>query len=472
MFNADDPQIASRPSGGTSSGGAAAGRCPSLPLYTQVLIAVACGALLGAIFGQEPYPGGLRNEHLGRLGMLVVTLLKTLAIPLIFFAILDAFIRTTLPLRQGTKLLVICLVNVSVAMTIGLLIMNTWKPGLAWYGHVDELLQLVPGSEPSAANLATSQTGTLSPLEYLASYIPRTIMTPFSTNNVMGVVLLALCIGAALRRARGDADNEGRVINALVRAIERIYALLVQMLGWIILVVPLAVFGVVAQVVGKAGVGVFSVLWIFLAAMLAGLAIHALVYYPLVAWLVGKKSPKIYLGQGADAIMTAVSCNSSLATVPVTLRCLERMQVSPQSSRLAACVGTNLNNDGITLYEAMAALFLAQALGFDLPMTNQVLIVVASIIAGAGVAGIPEAGLIVLPLVLAAAGLPDHVIVAAIPLIMTVDWIIARARSGVNVMSDMLVAILLDAGRGTPATEPGAIPAEPKAINPLEQQPS
>jgi Na+/H+-dicarboxylate symporter len=441
-----------------------------LPLYTQVLIAVACGALLGAFFGQEPYLGGLRNEHLVWLGMLVVTLLKTLAIPLIFFAILDALIRTSLPLRQGGKLLLICLVNVTVAMTIGLVIMNTWQPGLVWYGHVDELLHLVPGSTPSAVNRATLQPGAQSPLESLASYIPRTIMTPFSSNNVIGVVLLALIIGATLRRLRGGAGHSSGAVHALVRIIERGYQLLVQILGWIILAVPLAVFGVVAQVVGKAGIGVFTVLWIFLAAMLLGLAIHALVYYPLVAWLVGKKSPKIYLGQGADAIMTAMSCNSSLATVPVTLRCLERMHVSPQSARLAACVGTNLNNDGITLYEAMAALFLAQALGFELPMASQVLIVVASIIAGAGVAGIPEAGLIVLPLVLSAAGLPDHVIVAAIPLILTVDWIIARARSGVNVMSDMLVAILLDAGQVAPATEPGATPHQSKVTNPTEPQ--
>jgi Na+/H+-dicarboxylate symporter len=291
-----------------------------------------------------------------------------------------------------------------------------------------------------------------------------------SSNNVLGVVLLALFIGAAIRRLRGDADHEGGVVNALARIVERIYQLLMQMLGWIIMAVPLAVFGVVAQIVGKAGVGVFSVLWIFLAAMLLGLAVHSLLYYPLVAWLVGKKSPKIYLGQGADAIMTAVSCNSSLATVPVTLRCLERMNVSPQSSRLAACVGTNLNNDGITLYEAMAALFLAQSLGFDLPMANQLLIVFASIIAGAGVAGIPEAGLIVLPLVLSAAGLPDQVIVAAIPLIMTVDWIIARARSGVNVMSDMLVAILLDRGPVTPATEPSPVPYQSEADQPTEPQ--
>jgi Na+/H+-dicarboxylate symporter len=443
-----------------------------LPLYTQVLIAVACGALLGVIFGQEPYLGGLKNEHLGWLGLLLVTLLKTLAIPLIFFAILDALIRTSLPLRQGTKLLLICFVNVSVAMTIGLVIMNAWQPGLAWQGHVDELLNVVPSSKPSAGATATVQTGAQSPIEYLASYIPRTIMAPFSSGNIIGVVLLALCIGATLRRLHGNRDQGHGAVHIIVRTIERIYTWLVKILGWIILAVPLAVFGVVAQVVGRAGIGVFAILWVFLVAMLLGLAIHSLGYYPLVAWLVGKKSPKVYLGQGADAIMTAMSCNSSLAAVPVTLRCLDRMQVSPQSARLAACVGTNLNNDGITLYEAMAALFLAQALGFDLPMGSQLLIVAASMIAGAGVAGIPEAGMIVLPLVLSAAGLPPHVIGAAIPLIMTVDWIIARARSGVNVLSDMLVAILLDVGRITPETKPIALQARSESTDPTEPQPS
>ncbi len=417
------------------------------PLYAQVLVAVIWGTTLGVVFGQEPYLGGLRNEQLGQLGLWVVWMLKTLAIPLIFFAILDALLRASIPLSQGTKLLIICLVNVSVAMAIGLAIMNLWQPGLAWLGHVDELLHLVPGSTLSSSALANVQAGSQSPIEYLASYIPRTLTNPFSSNNIIGVVLLALLLGGTLRYLHGQSDQTDGFVAVVARGIERIYGWLVQILEWIILAVPLAVFGVVAHVVGKSGVGVFSVLWIFLVAMLAGLAIHSLLYYPLVAWLVGKKSPKKYLGQGADAIMTAVSCNSSLATVPVTLRCLERMQVSAQSARLAACVGTNLNNDGITLYEAMAALFLAQALGYDLPMAKQVLIVLASIIAGAGVAGIPEAGLIVLPLVLAAAGLPDQVILAAIPLIMTVDWIIARARSGVNVMSDMLVAILLDVGK-------------------------
>ena len=414
----------------------------------QVLFAVVFGATLGVVFGQEPYLYGLRNEQLGKLGLWVVWVLKTLAVPLIFFAIMDSLIRASLPLRQGAKLVAICLVNVSVAMVIGLTIMNFWQPGKSWQGHVEELLQVVPGTMLKPAFTASEH-----PLEDLMAYIPRTIADPFGSNNIIGVVLLALALGLTLRWARAKSGQAGGLLDQVAWAIERIYGWLVTVLWWVILIVPFAVFGVVANVVGKSGLGVFSTLWIFLAAMLLGLAVHALLYYPLVAWVIGKKSPRVYIGQGADAILTGLSCNSSLATVPITLRCLERMGVSVQSARLAACVGTNLNNDGITLYEAMAALFLAHALGYDLPLSKQIVIVVASIIAGAGVAGIPEAGMIVLPLVLSAAGLPDHVILAAIPIIMTVDWIIARARSGVNVMSDMLVAILLDAGKPAPVTQ-------------------
>src|SRR5262249_61939074 len=133
--------------------------------------------------------------------MFVIMLLKMLAIPLIFFAILEAFLRTSLPLRQGTKLILICLINVSVAMTIGLMIMNTWQPGLAWYGRVDELLDIVPSSNPAPGNpTAVSETSTPRPLEYLASYIPRTMLQPFSSNNFIGLVLVALVMGALFRR--------------------------------------------------------------------------------------------------------------------------------------------------------------------------------------------------------------------------------------------------------------------------------
>lgn len=418
-----------------------------LPLSAQVLIGVGLGAALGVLFGTQPYVFGLTNEHLGQIGIVVVRLLKALATPLIFFAILDGFISTDLSTRHGVRLVKICLVNVSVAMAIGLTIMNTLQPGQAWAGDLANLRQQTQTSAAGSPSALKAPEASLNPVANLSSYIPDSLIEPFLKNNVITIVLLGILGGCALRRVRavqraaGDTSGFALVATAIATS----YQVLLQMLGWVVLVVPLAVFGVVAQVVGKSGLGVFNVLWVFLGTMVAGLAIHSLIYYPLVAWWVGGKRPAEYLGQGADAVMTALSTNSSLATVPVTLTCLtKKMGISDRSARLAACVGTNLNNDGITLYEAMTVLFLAQASGYLLHLPQQTIVVFASIMAGVGIAGVPEAGLIVLPLVLSAVGLPDALIAAAIPLILPVDWIIARCRSAVNVMSDMLVAILLD----------------------------
>src|SRR4051812_22231364 len=420
-------------------------RQPSLlfrtPLYVRVLIALALGSLWGTMaFGK---PDWLKvTEPLGQIGLLPVTLLRALAIPLIFFAILDGFVKTSIPLRRAGKLVLICLVNVTVAMSIGLLIMNTLKPGAHWRGNLEVLAQEVHAKTSEASEkIAESHKGSLSVVKNISSYVPKSIVQPFLDNNVITVVLLALFTGAAYRRV-----HERPAARAVGQFVETFYAIFIQMLEWVVEIIPFAVLFVVADVVAKSGLGVFKYLWLFLCVMLLGMAIYALIYYPLMAWLVGRKPPRLYLGKAADAILTSLSCNSSLATVPVTLKGLERMGVSPQSARLSACVGTQLNNDGITLYEAMAAIFLAQAIGMDLPVSKQLVIVISSIMAGAGIAGIPEAGLIVLPLVLGAAGFPDAVIAAALPLIIPIDWILARARSAVNVMADMLVAILLDVG--------------------------
>ncbi len=416
-----------------------------IPLYLKVLAGVILGAGLGVLVGNNPIPGlGVTAETLSKVGTMIIRLLKALATPLILFAILDAFCRTRLTGKQGVRMVVISLFNVTVAFTIGLVIMNLLQPGLAWRGHLEQLTQessitVKPTLEPEKG---------MSKLEDL---VPQSLVAPFIDNNVIPIVIFGVLAGAALRKLK-DREPGGSVV-VLEQAIEAILEILFQMLEWVIQLVPIAVFFVVAGVVGKSGLAVFKTLWVFLAVMLLGLAIHSLIYYPLMAWLVGKKTPREYLGKGADAILTGLSTNSSLATVPITLRTLtQKMGVSQQSARLSACVGTNLNNDGITLYEAMAALFLAQAVGYDLTLWQQLGVVFSALMCGVGVAGIPEAGLIVLPLVLGSAGLPESVVLTALPLIMTVDWIIARCRSAVNVMSDMLVAIMLDAL--TPEGEP------------------
>ncbi len=415
------------------------------PLSLRVLMAVALGALLGVIGGNEAYLWGLRNEHLGQIGMLAIRLLKALAVPLILFAILEAFVRTPISARSGGRLVTICLINVSMACAIGLLLMNTIEPGLAWRDRIGQLTDRV-SENPTLASPRSAPAASLNPLQNLGAYIPQSLIEPLASNNVISVVLLALLFGAALRWFK-DRQGEDDVadIRPLEGFVSSAYQVLTKVLTWVVEVVPFAVFGLVAQVVGKTGLEIFADLGGFLGVITLGLGLHGLVYYPLAAWLGGGKSPRVYLKQGADAIMTGLSANSSLAAMPVTLRCLRNIGVSDSSARIAVCAGTNLNNDGITLYEAMAALFLAQALGYELGAGQQAIIVLSALMAGIGVAGIPEAGLIILPLVLSASGLPEVVVAAAIPLIAPVDWILARMRSGVNVLADMLVAILLDA---------------------------
>ena len=404
-----------------------------LPLGVQVLIGVVAGAALGVAFGREPWLGPYGNDDLGALGLLVIRLLKALATPLILLAILDSFLTTALGARTFGRFAAICLTNISVAMVIGLTLLNTLQPGLAWRGHIEEMTGLVATGTPTSG---PPPSATLDPLKNIAGYVPESVVEPLAKNSVVALVLLTILFGAALRRMK-DRGSPG--IAVIEPAVTTLFEATTTALLWVAHTVPYAVFGIVAQVVGRAGLDVFRVLWVFLAVILAGLLLHSLVYYPLMAWLVGRKNPRQYLGGGSDAVLTGLSTNSSLATVPVTLRCLRDMRVSEPSARVSACIGTNLNNDGIILYEAMATVFLCQAFGYELSFGHQMTIVLASIMAG-----VPEAGLIVLPLVLAAAGLPEAAVAAAIPLIVPVDWIIARVRSGVNVLSDMLVAILLD----------------------------
>ncbi len=406
----------------------------------QVILGVTLGSVLGVTFGKEPFFLGAGNEQLGDLGMLVIRLLKALAVPLVLFAILDAFLTTKLSARAGLKLVLICAVNVSVAFAIGLTLMNVLEPGIGSRAHFKKVLEEgnVP---PLQSNLAPDA---LSPIKALQSYVPESLVDPFSKNSIIPVVLLALLFGAALRRLKENALD----IHSVETFVHGAFQALVLVLGWVVKIVPFAVLGLVAQVVGRAGLGVFTTLAPFLGVVLLGMGLHAFVYYPAVAWLIGRRTPREYIGQGADAVLTGLSTNSSLASVPVTLKCLtEKLGVSHESARLAACVGTNLNNDGITLYEAMAALFVAQALGLELTFGQQVVVVLSSLMAGIGIAGIPEAGLVMLPLVLGAMGLPPQMVAVAIAFVMPVDWILARARSVVNVMSDMLVAIVLDGPR-------------------------
>jgi Na+/H+-dicarboxylate symporter len=215
--------------------------------------------------------------------------------------------------------------------------------------------------------------------------------------------------------------------------------------------VPLAVFGVIASSVGqKEGIQVFRALIWLIVVVVAGLSCQVVWYFVLMA-VFGRMSPRRFLAGSLDVIASTFSTASTAATIPITLRALTgKLGVSRESSQLAACIGTNFNNDGTALYQAAAVLFLAQASGFDLGWVDQLIIVLTTLVASVGAGSIPSGSFVTLPLIFAAIGLPPD----KIPVLLTVDWFLDRCRTTSNVLGDMTVAVLLDR-TATPAKKAG-----------------
>jgi DAACS family dicarboxylate/amino acid:cation (Na+ or H+) symporter len=231
-----------------------------------------------------------------------------------------------------------------------------------------------------------------------------------------------------------------RPIMTVGHLVEVFLNVLITILHWVIAVVPLAVFGIVASIVGTEGFVQFKALGIFVLSVLLALVIQA-AYYLIRIRIGSWVSPVQLLRGGRDALVMAFSTASSTATMPVTYASLkEKVGLREQSASMGALVGANFNNDGTALYEAMAALFVAQMIGMDLSIQQQLMVVLTSIIASVGAAGIPEAGLVTMTMVFTAVGLP----VQYIPVLLTVDWFLDRCRTAINVMGDMNVSCLLD----------------------------
>lgn len=400
---------------------------PRIPAVARILIAMALGAVAGAVVGP-------RAADWERVSRVVIEMIKALAAPLLFFAIVDAFLRTQIRARSGALMMGISAINAVIALAVGLTISNVLRPGERFAANT-------PPDPEAIRSYEAYAKGGLRIAETLAGYIPTNVVRPFVDNAIIPIILLAVLGGAALRRAKTEQEGRGeegyRAVEAFVATAYRAVEIL---LGWVILLIPIAVFVAVAASVGKYGFGVVRGLAIYVGVATLGLAIQVFVVYQAWVVFVARMPLRRFWSGAREAIVYAMGAASSMATLPVTLRCLDRMRVSPQSARLAACVGTNFNNDGILLYEAMAVLFVAQAMGMPLSVGDQLAAVVACVIAGLGISGVPDAGLVSLTIVLATVKLP----VTLVPVLLTVDWLIGRMRAMTNVTSDILVAVLLD----------------------------
>jgi Na+/H+-dicarboxylate symporter len=416
-------------------------RSRSIPLYLQIVIALMLAIAVGWLLGGGNYAAE-HKEFIERLAIpcdLVLKALRALATPLILLAVLHAFMTTEIPGRAGRRLIWLLLSNTLMAIFIGLLVANVLKPG-TWG-------QLAP-----PANAADTVTKTLDPWALLQDTIPEAILKPLNDNNVIQLIVVALSFGIALRGIKAVQVAQGRAEYISIQdLITMLFEAVIRVLHWVIALVPFAVFGIVARTIALKGFEPFKALGALVVAVLLALFLQACFYLARVqfgSWV----NPVQLLRGGSDALITAFSTASSTATMPLTFEGLiEKVGLRESSASLGALVGSNFNNDGTALYEAMAALFISQVIGVQLSLPQQMIVVLTSIFASVGAAGIPEAGLVTMTLVFSSVGLPTEYIA----ILLTVDWFLDRSRTAINVMGDMTVSCLID-GKKT-KTEPDTV---------------
>jgi Na+/H+-dicarboxylate symporter len=391
-----------------------------MPLYLRILIGLCAGIVVGLVLGPSARP-------LDWPAKLILRMLGALAPVLILVAVIHAIMTAKIGGRMAFRMGGLLVQNTLVAILVGIAVATLLRPG--------------KNAEVALTGPPPAVKGDV--ITMLLDNIPDSLLRPFVENKVIGVVLIAVAFGIAARSLTG---SQRRIAGDLVSVG---FSCILVVLHWVIALVPLAVFGKVASIVGTSGFRPFLALGSFVVAVLVALAIQGSYYLTRIrlgSWV----RPQQVLAGMRDALVMAFSTASSTATMPVTYdRLRSRIGLRERSASLGALVGSNFNNDGTALYEAMAALFIAQMLGVELSFAQQLMVVLTSVIASVGAAGIPEAGLVTMTLVFTAVKLPTEYIA----LLLTVDWFLDRCRTMINVMGDVSVACLLD-GRTRAEPEP------------------
>jgi DAACS family dicarboxylate/amino acid:cation (Na+ or H+) symporter len=413
-----------------SSAGGVLGLYRAIPLYLRIMVAFAVAIVLGLILGPSAEP-------LKWVSDIILRLLGALAPALILVAVMDSILNTNIRGSSVPRLIFLLLLNTTVAIVIGLVVVNLIQPGR--HGAIDnDAAKKAMEKEPDAAEIG----------QQLLNNIPRSMVEPLVTNNVIGVVFLAIAFGIAFRKISKEHD-----ISTVNQFISLLFKAIIVILHWVIDLVPLAVLCTVAQIIGTQGFKpLLSLVW-FILAVLVALGLQATWYLVRIHFGCWAKPMDVLRGM-RDALVMAFSTASSTATMPVTYACLrDKVGLREESASMGALVGANFNNDGTALYEAMAALFVGQMMNMQLSIGDQFVVMLMAVVASVGAAGIPRAGFVTMTLVFNAVDLPLEGMLVLLP----VDWLLDRCRTAINVLGDVNVSCMLEGktkGDETPAPTP------------------
>ncbi len=389
-------------------------------LVILLLIGATAGALCGWWFGP-------RMEAVAFIGDFFLTLLWMLVVPLILFSMI-AGVASLGDIRRvggiGLKTLFYYFSTTAAAVFVGLVLVSIIQPGrgIAIVGSVVESSAVQAGF-----------------VQILNSFIHPNIVQAMAETKILPIIVISIAFGAALT----TLGERGRAVIRICETINQAILVIVRLVMWL---APVGVFALVAAKLGASGGGdaflaELAKVGKYTATVIIGLGIHAVVVLPLILWIFGRRNPLTYAWGMIEALVTAFSTSSSSATLPVTLEALkDRNHVKEAAADFVAPIGATINMDGTALYEAVAAMFIAQRYGIELSFFQQFLIFITATLASIGAAGIPQAGLITMVIVLEAVGLPRE----GIGIILAVDWFLDRCRTTVNVWGDSVGAAVIE----------------------------
>lgn len=399
-------------------------------LNAQILLGALFGIGLGAFFHglgvQQPIvANSLYVSDL--VGTLFIDLLKMVLVPLVFCSIAVGIAN----LRKHQQIhrvwitsLLFFTFTMMIAITLGMSASLYFKPGAG--------MQM----EMFAHAMQNFEAKQMSLPEFFAYFLHGLFVNPFKAlaeSNVLAVVIFALILGISLVMGGERYQN---ILNLLEEALE----IVMRIVGWVMHLAPFGIAALLTKLVTTQDVTMLSTLASFVAVVVSTTLLHGVVILPLLMYAITGKTPFWFWRGGREALITAFATSSSSATLPVTMRCAtQHLHVKPEIAGFVIPLGATMNMDGTALYEATAALFIANLVGVELSFVQQLIVFVTAMLASVGAPGIPSAGMVTMVMVLQSVGLPAE----AIAILLPIDRMLDTLRTTVNVQGDMITSIVV-----------------------------
>ena len=381
--------------------------------------------ILGGLVGSFYPEAGVR---VGFLGKLFINALKMIVLPLILVSITLSIMKVERLGSLGFKTFVYFISTTAIAVILGIVLVNSDTSRRGRSRLTGEIPEIIKGKE----NMSIVEV-------LLLEFVSPNLFESAAEFDILPLIVASILFGAAFAAL-------GRENKPIVELFTLLDKAVMKIVHWIMIFTPLGIFGLIAERIGLAGGGsqviaLAAELGKYFLCVVLGLFIHGFIILPAILFLLSGRNPLEYVSHLGKALLTAFSTASSSATLPLTMEgVIDEAGVSPKVARFVLPLGATVNMDGTALYEAVAAIFIAQSYGIELGIPQMVIVFFTATLASIGAAGIPEAGLVTMVLVLKSVGLP----IEGIGLILAIDWLLDRFRTTINVWGDCVGAAVID----------------------------